>query len=477
MTHAPALLALGALVIGAACTPDSLRGSADAGHDHSNPQGWPLGPDCGGCTREMLGKATWLPARVVLFSANIGPSGELARPLMESLLPLHRFDADANAFLTRTEHAPPYDDELYQGLDARGIAPSQAFDDVQLNSPQAVMIAMTVVPSEYAPYMGTTDYVGGPAITSDTFPIAIGADVNRGGRSLAHLDTVVGRQPADLSHFVIAIPDNSSILGAPFVPPDGDYDVHLRMTDTRGAGWDVWVPFQVGSARLGPSAVAGRIALVPDANGFLGGSNAAGVHGRWWASGDAYGADGTLGAGVCPTAGYSLEACSTLTMPTPGQPFLPSQNGMCTAGVAAQVINSDWNDIRGDTIGFNLAEDADGNPGPYDAVAHKITGFAFEIDNPPPDPAPGGHLRIEFPTVTVHDYPAYWGGAMLLLSPLRLPGHYEIRWADVGGPVYRGQNLPFDPTGLTAIRFVIAPTNNGPVPFDFCINNVALLTD
>ena len=134
------------------------------------------------------------------------------------------------------------------------------------------------------------------------------------------------------------------------------------------------------------------IPLPPDANGHYDGSNPAGVVGNWWSTGDDYGMDATAGAGDCQKAGFPATACSVLSAPTPGLPFQPDPTGrgMCTSGVAAQVINDAsgapaYSSIWGDIIGFDL-----NNPGSlsdgitlksqYDAFAHGITGFAFDID-------------------------------------------------------------------------------------------------
>ena len=66
--------------------------------------------------------------------------------------------------------------------------------------------------------------------------------------------------------------------------------------------------------------------------------------------------------------------------------------------------------------------------GNYDAVAHGITGFAFDIEGS------FSRLRVEFATEGTWYDPAYWQGATMDFSPVRTPGHYEIRWAEVGGP-------------------------------------------
>jgi hypothetical protein len=227
------------------------------------------------------------------------------------------------------------------------------------------------------------------------------------------------------------------------------------------------------------------IALVPDADGHFDGSNAAGVVGSWWAAGDYYGEDSTAGAGTCPMAGFASSVCSALTTPTPGMPFRPDPNGkgMCTSGITAQVEpGSDgqlaWTSIWGNIIGFDLVDTGANRltsvVPPYDAVARGITGFAFDIDAVPP----GGHLRVGFGTVGKERDPAYWGGAIEDQSPVLAPGHYEMRWAEIGGPKYMGPSAPpFDPRALKWIQFHVPSIESAPIPYRFCISNAMLLTN
>jgi hypothetical protein len=193
--------------------------------------------------------------------------------------------------------------------------------------------------------------------------------------------------------------------------------------------------------------------------------------------------DDVLGNGPCRAAGFPPQACSVLTTPTPGTFFRPDPagRGMCTSGVSAQVLPDStgypaWSSIWGNVIGFDLADPGGfGDPmlGPYDAPAHGITGFAFDIDAVPP----GGHIRVSFPTAETQLNPAYWGGATTDGSPITIPAHYEMRWSEIGGPVYLPYPPTFDPTRLISITFMVYSNSVAPVPFDFCVNNLRMLTN
>jgi hypothetical protein len=227
------------------------------------------------------------------------------------------------------------------------------------------------------------------------------------------------------------------------------------------------------------------IVLTPDTDGMFDGSNAAGVVGGWWSAGDFYSGDTSPGSGPCPQAGFPPESCSTLATPTPGAAFRPDPGGrgMCTTGVAAQILNGSdgqpaYSSIWGNIIGFALASTAPRDAGSdtlgvYDAPAHGITGFAFDIDAVPP----GGHIRVAFPTKGTENNAASWRGATNDLSPIVAPGHYEMRWPEIGGPMYLVGAPPFDPKTLEMISFHVVSNISASTSYSFCVNNITLLTN
>jgi hypothetical protein len=178
-----------------------------------------------------------------------------------------------------------------------------------------------------------------------------------------------------------------------------------------------------------------------------------------------------------------MTACSTWTAPTAGTPFRPDPNGkgMCASGTAAMVLNGSdgqpaYSAIWGNMVGLQLnntnPDVAANDLGVYDAPAHSITGFAFDIDAIPV----GGHLRVAFPTPATFLGAAYWAGVLGDFSPV-LAGHNEFRWADVGGPYYLAAPPAFDPTKIQSIWFHVVSNRFEPVPYSFCLSNLKLLTD
>jgi hypothetical protein len=249
-----------------------------------------------------------------------------------------------------------------------------------------------------------------------------------------------------------------------------------------GAGAGGGEPDRPGSGA--PDAPRAGISLgVVEIDGSWQAGNFAGVRGGWWSTGDLYGTDNVPGTGTCPMAGFSPQLCSVLTTPTPGTPFRPSPQGMCTTGIAARVLNGNdgqpaWSAIWGNMIGFTLASDFRPDAGvdswgTYDAPAHGFGGLMFDIDGVPAGVDGRGHMRVSFLTKGTEYSPAFWQGAGNDLSPISSPWHYEIPWSEVGGPSYRADPPPFDPTTLEAIRFDVVSNAVGPISYSFCISNLA----
>jgi hypothetical protein len=218
----------------------------------------------------------------------------------------------------------------------------------------------------------------------------------------------------------------------------------------------------------GRGKVAAGQMLVPDDQGRVERSTTGttGIQGRWTASTDAE---------DCRTKGkHAAAECSRLVTPDPRSPrFSPTGDlGMCTVGVAAKVIlrsddRTDYANIWGADITLTLQDGAS-----YDAPAHGVTGFAFHIDGEPPP----GTLRVVLSNATATADSPFWGGASSETSPVHA-GHNELRWADVGGPVWGDSPPRFDPTRLISISFHVPTDPHGGKAFSFCIDQLTALTN
>ena len=215
-------------------------------------------------------------------------------------------------------------------------------------------------------------------------------------------------------------------------------------------------------ASIAPPADGDQL-LEPDATGWVDGATTGttGIEGQWHAY-----ADPRFGvpAGDCQTTAYG--ECSIVSEPAAGATFAPTAGlGMCTSGIIARWISGS----RGLTPDYS--------PGwagivlelgqPYDAEAHGVTGFAFDINVEPPA-TPGLLVTTVGPEESSPaGTPTYWGGARLDASPVHA-GHNEFKWGDVGP----GQ---FVATRLFRIGFLVAGNDAEAVSYAFCIDHLTAL--
>ncbi len=248
-----------------------------------------------------------------------------------------------------------------------------------------------------------------------------------------------------------------------------------------------------GPATEGGAGATGQ-ALTPTATGFVDDRANSGVVGAWYSYGDAAGPGANTTStdfadSDCSKGGFTMDQCSQITMPTPGMPFAPDATGaMCTNGTAAKVLmavsgtTADYSHLWGAGIGLdlnNLGGDSGVAKGVYDLTKYK--GIAFDFSG---TLIPTGKMRVNFPFTGEHgtDSP-YWDGATMASSPLSNNLHVTIHWADIGGPMYlAGQTPPvtapaFDATMVSAIQFQVFTNTTASVPYQFCVNNLTLLTE
>lgn len=218
------------------------------------------------------------------------------------------------------------------------------------------------------------------------------------------------------------------------------------------------------------------VPLTPDSTGWVdrATTGTTNIQGRWYGFSDGFGDDGMPASGTCELQGqHAMADCSQLTTPSPGS--FPNINGrMCTAGVAARVINSvstnfpDYTTITGAGIAFSFnVSNMTGAPSPYNAVANGVKGIGFDIDT-----VPAAGIRVQFPTVSAANAP-FWGGNYMI-SPV-FPGHNEVRWPSVLGPYFDPAPPAFDVTAIWRVEFLVPSLTTAPSPFSFCISNLSAL--
>jgi len=223
---------------------------------------------------------------------------------------------------------------------------------------------------------------------------------------------------------------------------------------------------------------------------------------------------------------------------TPGSGNFPSSgNRFCTYGNTAKVIDChdnakqwcpdddlDYANIWGAAIGlrFDLSTDdtdstdAGASTG-WNAPEHGIVGVAFDLEWTDPSVKPDPFLRVEFPvvlppegllltadTVTLDgkvvlagetldagspsdehpsgspfvDAPAVWAhGSIANDLSLVAAGHNELLWSASKGAPSKGSDYAyaFHPENLLGIAFHVPATDDGRIPYGFCISNLAFV--
>ena len=232
-----------------------------------------------------------------------------------------------------------------------------------------------------------------------------------------------------------------------------------------------------GSSNDGPPATDQL--LEPDPTGWVARSatGTTGIQGQWHAF-----ADSRFGARASDCQTTAFGECSLVAEPAPGSTYAPTAGvGMCTSGIIARWISGsigvtpdyspgwagivleldmpDWPEPRGSV------DPPAGQP--YDAVAHDVTGFAFDIDSEPPSGAGFLVTTVGPGESSAGSKPVYWGGARPDVSPVHA-GHNEFHWNEVGPGA-------FDGTQMLRIGFLVAGNDSHAVSYDFCIDNVTAL--
>ncbi len=203
-----------------------------------------------------------------------------------------------------------------------------------------------------------------------------------------------------------------------------------------------------------------------------------GIQGQWHAF-----ADERFGAPRSDCETTAFGECCIVHEPAPGSTYAPTPGlGMCASGSSPDSTGSrglshplsPWvgrasSSSSACRTGPEPRASVDPPAGqPYDAVAHGVTGFAFDIDS-----EPGSGTGLLVTTVGpgesfAESAPIYWGGAHLDASPVHA-GHNEFHWNEVGPEsLRRDSNAP-------RVGFLVAGNDSAAVSYAFCIDNLTAL--
>jgi hypothetical protein len=145
-----------------------------------------------------------------------------------------------------------------------------------------------------------------------------------------------------------------------------------------------------------------------------------------------------------------------------------TQTGYCVAGTAAEVVGGDFGGTYGAVAALNLQQEVGSTtPDPYDATAHGVVGFGFDIVGDT-----GGALRFVLKQYATHDgfcinnVPGCANGCSV---EYRIDELTQNCWTP-GGP------LPAA-TRLAALEWQITTQAGAATPFDYCIENIHALVD
>jgi hypothetical protein len=140
-----------------------------------------------------------------------------------------------------------------------------------------------------------------------------------------------------------------------------------------------------------------------------------------------------------------------------------SQTGYCVSGASAEVVGGDFSGTWGAVAALNLSQEVGVDiAGSYDAAAHGVLGFGFDIVGDT-----GGALRFVVKQYGVHDgfcinnVPDCAAGCSV---EYRLDELTQNCWM-AGGPAPAASSL-------AAIEWQIVPKEGEETPFDYCIENL-----
>ncbi len=206
--------------------------------------------------RSSFESPTWDLAGFALFTAPIGTVGssfEESRETMLCQLPNHDYDLDSGWLEPIAQHAGPYGDEILEGVTTCGRVSRKSFSQDDLIGDLGLFLVFSMVPGVSAEMGLTTDSQEPLPLIGTTFlPIDVSADLVQNGEMFhpdqtqhgPRLDEINMGTKDGLSHWPLVLryalnesPDHLDLTG--------DWAWDFTVTDEKGKGWFVNVPFTI----------------------------------------------------------------------------------------------------------------------------------------------------------------------------------------------------------------------------------------
>ena len=148
--------------------------------------------------------------------------------------------------------------------------------------------------------------------------------------------------------------------------------------------------------------------------------------------------------------------------------WIESTTEVCARGVAPRVDTAAHADAYalqwGLGVGFTLDEGSESDPPSYDAPAHGILGFVFDVTGT----TQSGLLRFNLVTAETLSEPHH--------IELQIPVQNRVVYLDevAQGP-WITNPVPFTPNALHSVQFHVATGEIDTTSFDFCVRNLRVL--
>lgn len=140
-----------------------------------------------------------------------------------------------------------------------------------------------------------------------------------------------------------------------------------------------------------------------------------------------------------------------------------SQSGYCVSGASAEVLGGDFGGTWGAVAALNLSQEVGvDTAGSYDAAAHGVVGFGFDIVGDT-----GGALRFVVKQFSVHD-----GFCINNVPDCALGCSVQYQLDELTQNCWIAGGVTPDAGSLSAIEWQIVPKEGAETPFDYCIENL-----